>query len=230
MAWFKPKKVIIDCYTDNKILSDAYPISKAIKFAPSWWRALPPTYDQVINRIKLRASTAKKCPGFVDLYAKSWIVPAWSDILISTQSNGGYSYALPSGHIHGLAVVDHSREQFKGGFNDYIQAKLVSPWMLIDRNKTGIKFAFVQPSWSLLDDIKNVHVLPGLVDFAYNTEVNLNILLPKIDADYLIKAGTPLVHLLPITERQVEFNLQTISEAKYKELHYNHSPRSYGKF
>lgn len=229
MFWFKSKKVIIDCYTWNQMLIDEYSIKRAIKHTPSWWQDLPPAVYMKTDNFKSVSPTTKKCPGFIDLYTRSWMIPSWSDMLITTTEIGEVACSFPSeSYLPGS--IPHPTFQFKGGFKDYIHLKLRSPWICIDRNRTNTKFAYVGATWSLLDDVKHFNVLPGVLDFTYNMGSHLNIFLPKMDAEYSIRAGTPLVHLIPLTDEKVEFKNHRVSKLELGSLEEKYSPRNYNKF
>ncbi len=227
--WFKRNKVVIDCYIDNQIMCDTYQIKKGIKVTPSWWKDLAPVVVKYREGSKFLYPTVKKCPGFVDLYLKSWVIPMWSDLTICTDKSGGFRYAFPHA-IKYSDVTAHPDFQYEGGFPAHGHLKLVCPWLVIDTHKSNTKFMFTPTSWSLFNDLPDLRVLPGITDYTYNSGVHINCLIPKVDAEYFIKAGTPMVHLTPLTDKEVEFKSHTVTSNEYERLLRNHNPRSYNKF
>ena len=81
--FFKRKKIVVDCFTDNYSINELFPIQTANNFYPDWWKNLPKTYD-AMNKWGLRVSqsTMKKCPAIIDLYKTGFIMPLWSDLQI----------------------------------------------------------------------------------------------------------------------------------------------------
>ena len=227
-SFLKNRKVTVNCYTDNQIVLENYSIRRASKLTPKWWQDLPREFFYTQDSVKRKGSTSKKCPGFLDLYSNSWVVPAWSDLLICTKKDGTYTYSFPSGHLKGIGVRTHNATQFLNGFKDYIHLKLICPWVL--REKTGAKFIYIPATWSLLDDTKDLNILPGVLDFKNTIAVHINAMVPKQDAEYFIKAGQPLAHLVPLTEKNVDFKSHAVTRSEYEHISYNGHPCSYGKF
>lgn len=226
LPFLKRKQIIIDCYIDCKRLAKNHPVKRGAKFLPEWWKQLPSTYPmQTENGIMRPVPTVRKCGGLINLYTQGWILPAWSDILLKTREDGYFAYEYPVGPDW-ARVETHSREQFKGAFEGYIHMKIISPWVLVDRHETNTKFLWTPASWSLFDDQPEFRVLPGIVDFTDNIGTHLNMLLPAINKEYLIKAGTPLVHLSPITEKKVTFETHTMSSSELLQLKNDRNPRA----
>jgi len=210
-------------------MCDTYQIKRGIKATPDWWKDLPATISQYREGSKYFFPTAKKCPGFVDLYLKSWVVPMWSDLTICSSDDGNFRYAFPH-HIRHSDVTFHPEFQFHGAFSGFSHIKFMCPWLLIDTHKTNTKFMFTPTTWTLTDDAPYLRMLPGVVEFVYNTGIHINCLMPKVNAEYFLKAGTPMVHLTPLTDKEVEFKHHCTTPADYEHLFRNHTPRSYNKF
>lgn len=230
LPFLKRKQIIIDCHVDCKRLAKNHPIKRGTKFVPEWWKQLPSTYStQTETDITRPVPTLKKCGGFIDLYTQGWILPAWSDILLKTREDGHFAYEYPVG-TSWSRVESHSREQFKGAFKGYMHMKIISPWVLVDRHETNTKFLWTPTSWSLFDDQPEFRVLPGIMDFTDNIGTHLNLLLPIADKEYFIKAGTPLVHISPLTEKKITFETHAISSSDLLQLTNDRNPRADFKF
>lgn len=230
LSFFKHKEVVIDCYVDSERLAKNHPIKRSSKYLPEWWKQLSTTYPiQTEAGLMRPVPTLKKCIGVLGLYKQGWILAAWSDILIKTNTDGSFVYEYPVG-TSWSSVQTHSRAQFSGAFKDYIHLKLISPWKLVDRNETGTKFLWTPTSWSLFDDQPEFRVLPGVVDYTNNIGTHVNFLLPTADKEYFIKAGTPLVHIVPLTEKKVTFETHSITAQELLQLSNDKSSRSEYKF
>lgn len=230
LSFLKRRQIIIDCYVDCKRLAKNHPIKRGVKYLPEWWKQLPPIYSTRLETGIMRpVPTLRKCGGFIDLYTRGWILPAWSDILLKTGEDGYFAYEYPVGS-RWARVNTHSRDQFKGAFGGYMHIKISSPWLLIDRHETNTKFLWTPASWSLFDDQPEFRVLPGVADFTTNSQSHLNLLLPMMNKEYFIKAGTPLVHISPLTEKKVIFETHSVGSEEFLQLEDDTNPRSDFKF
>ena len=91
--FFRKKKVVIDAFTHMRTAYEYFPIDYAIKFVPEWWKSLPKEYTKTTNLgLNLNISTLKRCNGFLDLYARGFVLPMWSDLVMNTQETGGYQF------------------------------------------------------------------------------------------------------------------------------------------
>jgi hypothetical protein len=84
--------------------------------------------------------------------------------------------------------------------------------------KKGIKFSYFGADWSLLQQQPKIRVLSGVLEFEKNHSTNVNMFVPKEDSSYNLQAGLPLVHIVPLTERKVEFRTQCVTDAEYREI------------
>jgi hypothetical protein len=231
MFFFVRKKVVIDCYIDNEIMAEAYPIRKAIKYTPDWWTKLEGVKQMLLpNGLAQPFSTVKKCLGFTELYKSSWMLPMWSDFIIETDQEGRYRYAFPTSNHDWTDVRSHNPDQYTGAFTNYTHIKLNNPWLLFDTKKTNTSFMFTPADWSLVDSYPDIRPMIGIIDFVRGNGANVNLLLPKKQNRIELKANTPLMHFIPLTEREVEFKTHVVTTAEYKELRKKNEPRFYNRF
>ena len=71
--WFKKKKVVLECFTDNDIAFNYAKIERMDKFFPEWWKKTKKYSDKGIP-------TIKGCVGFIDYYKKGITIPSWNRI------------------------------------------------------------------------------------------------------------------------------------------------------
>lgn len=217
MIRFITKKIVVDCFVNHPQIAEKFNIRKSIKTAPDWWKKLPSSYmnKDATTQVSWRHNTMRKCLGFVDLYRNSWTLPMWADMALRTSEDGTYGFLTPI-NVLNAPLSAHDPEQHGYNFKNFFVMKLASPWFLFE--KKGIKFAFVGADWSLLNDCPDIRIPSGLLDFKYNNSSNVNLFLPRKNAEYQFSAGTPLVHFIPLTERKVEFKTHCVSDSEYKEI------------
>jgi hypothetical protein len=213
MFFFKPKKVILDCFTKNEAVYEHARISPSKNHIPKWWRDIPLPDKNVLNP----DLNMRYCAGFIDQYMNSFTLPLWSDINIEVGAKGSDYFAWQYAD-DGCDALDHAPHQWGSFFSikDYAQLKLNSPWMM--RSKESVKIAYTEPTYNLLHS--GIRVLNGVLDFKYQPSVNANIIIERKPETHIVqlKFLTPLAHLTPMTERKVELKHHLVSEKEMKAL------------
>jgi hypothetical protein len=219
--FFKPTTIVVDAFTSNDAAHDYYPIAKSNRHVPNWWKALPATLDDPVHRL-VKRGTVKRCQGFVDLYSNSFSIPLWSDIsiemeLIADQKIWRYKFADKKSWLD-----SHDQQQYNGivDYSKYQQLKFNPPWFL--EEKSGVKFMMSQHTWNIVEESSNFTVLPGIIDFKYQSSVNISTMVryPEVGLlSMMFEAGTPLVHLTPLTDKRVEIKTHLISATEFERKH-----------
>lgn len=160
-----------------------------------------------VQKEKFKEYKFAKCPGMIDYKNYGYIIPAWDDIHILANKAGVVCHVggggRPSNFQHARKMsVDLVHGVFKpeGG----VPAQPVhcgSPWSVVTNTK-GVS-AFLMPAFyhsSFLDDL---YVYPGIVDYD-NGFTSLNfIFAPKRPCEILIKAGDPLLQVIPFRAKEI---------------------------
>ena len=190
----RKKKIVLDCFTSNTNAFEYTPIIRGSKAFPDWWKKLPTSKVEDDNFNMLKFLNLKKCYGFNELFKRSIILQNWTDLKIKVTPNNGYSFQLTNGKL----PEGHIERQYEGGFVDYYNIKLMSPWFF--REKTGVHFMFVAAEWNL--EKYDFKILPGCVEYRVNHGTNVNIMLPKKQSDYYLylPLSLPLVHMIPMVD------------------------------
>ena len=147
------------------------------------------------------------CPGMFDYKNYGYIIPAWDDIhimankagtmaLIGTQDDKRKSpFPTPS-----KMATDIGHGVFQPQGIPYEVLHIGSPWKIIS-NTPGIS-VLAMPAFfhsSFLDDL---YVYPGIVDYGNFTEINF-IASAKRACSFTIKAGEPLLHIIPFKTGEI---------------------------
>lgn len=218
MFWFKKKKIVVDAFTVYRSVYDLYSIKPAVFYFPEQIKRLENSYietDSTTN-VEYKLPTIKKCLGILDLYKHGFILPMWTDFVCQPQK-AAENKCAPGLMQSPFMFNVHDKRQFSGLFDDHIVMKLVSPWMF--REKTGVKFLWTTPSWNRVHE-NNFSHLPAVVSYEYQSQVNVNIFINKKSEDFILTSGTPMVHIIPLTEHKVEFrnHLVDIKDKEYQKL------------
>lgn len=227
MFFFKRKKIVVDAFTYNAGCYDFSKPQKASKFFPEWWKSMPTSYQQVTDKATIiERDSFRHCSGFIEWYKQGFVVPMWCDLMLETFEDGSFNAEFS--WADSPTVTSHPPQQYGYALNDLIHCKLVPPWML--KEKTGVKFACVEPTWNYLDRDITMNILPGVVDYQVNSSCNVNIFFPKADQKMFFKHGDPLYHIIPITENDIEIKHHLVSQEEYNNInHWSGYPLKFRK-
>ena len=204
---FPKKKLVLHAFISelDKNIYTHFPVQNATKFYPDWWKDLPKSHFSFGN---MRTQvTMKGCVGLYNLYRNSAIMPIWTDVAIKSEKTDYYYYFGDKKTISEC----HSLDQRKGFKEDYFHMKILSPWLFC--SEKGVNFMFMEPYWNYTEE-KGFEIPPGIVDFYYNYQTNINILLMR-ERDNYIKANTPILMIQPISERTLELKTEMLSVREY---------------
>jgi hypothetical protein len=218
MFFFKNKTVTVDAFTYLTEVHTYAPVDKAKNFLPDWWKNHPKNSTEMheTTGIELPRSTIKRCVGIIDLYANGYIIPMWTSVKMKTTSTGNFK-------IISTGICEQSTFQEKAFprelMNNNIHTKITSPWIF--REKTGINFLFVEPTWNYVDNLAHssgMIVPPGIINFKYQTTTNINIFLPLRDQVIDIEMGTPMAHIIPMTDKKVQLKTHLVDRLEFDRL------------
>lgn len=225
MFLFKKKEVTLDFFINMEKWANLYSPKKAHSYLPEWWKNLPASYDDMnefTNRSVPR-STMKFCSGFKDLYSSGFIIPMWSDLIIDV-SKENYFYVFADKNS---SSQEHSSNQHGNSFNNFYHMKIISPWLAVE--KSGIKFAFIEPTWSWLKVSSYIKILPAIVSYDLQSGTHINMFLEKRSEEYRVQinAGDPIVHLLPLTDKKVKIKTHLVNDVEHKLIAQRNSPSKF---
>jgi hypothetical protein len=221
MFWRKNKPIILHCYTHRADVYNYFPLEKASKFIPNWFKKLPtPSFLGLHeNGEEKSVSNLKECVGFINYFSKGFILPLWSDLFIALGKKGTLDYRWQFSDSQSVAEA-HGSSSTGGAFleEDYQHLKLNSPWML--RCDEHLEFLALEPEW-YFEKLDGVHVLNGVIEFKINPGTNINMYLKRLTEEkhILIESGTPLYHFVPLTERNVVLKTHLVSETEFNNIH-----------
>jgi hypothetical protein len=195
------KKVILECFTSVSHAYDYAKIDYAIQYIPEWWKNTPKIHGET-NR-----ATIKNCAGFIDFYKKGIVIPSWFEFEMTIGEEIKWEASTE------ITLSDsHDQSQFKfftktNGHN----IKISSPWAF--RTQENINFVWSQPTWNMRDNLSNLTILPGMLNFKHQRATHINCFVEAKETPQLIKIDsmTPLAILHPLTERNIEIKNHLVS-------------------
>jgi hypothetical protein len=147
------------------------------------------------------------CPGMFDYSRIGYIMPAWTDIHIKV-NKAGMVVVVGGGRKHSAfqQPIPMDSKMVNGLFQTQdiplTPFNIGSPWKIFTYDKNIS--ALLLPAWyhSPVEFLENFYVYPGVVDYDTFNVCNV-ILAPKKKVEYTIKSGDPLLHIIPIYNRDI---------------------------
>lgn len=215
--FMKRPTVILDCFT---FVNHAYrlaPVAMGTKYFPSWWRALPTPPDKFSFDAGVR-NNMKHCTGLVDLYRKAVVVPLWSELTVRVDSahTNQVQYHFSDQVSQAFA---HDVDEYKGFVDPagFQHLKLHVPWHL--ETKEDINWVAVPPVYN--QNLKEYQTMPGILNFKHQYSVNTQLMFPRPAtgvADTTIPFNTPLLLLLPMSERRIEIRNHMLTVEEFRRI------------
>lgn len=207
--WLRRGRIKVQAHTANAVAHELFFLRKASRAMPQWWLDLPRYHDLHPTE---QSRNMRGCSGITDLHRHGFVLVSWCDIWIERTQPSRVSYDAPADRETQVRVelADqsvthyHPPEQY-GDFVDpaqWQQCKIISPWYV--EHKPGLKWTWIQPTWSLNEFMGDVVILPGIVDFSEQHATHVNMMIRRSPGSFMIPANTPLVHLIPMTDRGVD--------------------------
>jgi hypothetical protein len=217
MIFFKPKTIVVDCFTDDAGIHEFYPISRVNEALPDWWKKLDSLVDIAEpSGIVVARSTLKRCDGFTSLYKRGAVLPMWSDLkIVSSDLSYSFTFAKTSHTKQDAPIEFHDRWQYGETFNSQLHMKLLSPWFL--KENTGCEFMLSSMTWNNHDHWTNFTILPGVVDYRYQHATHINCFL-ETNKEILIEAGTPMYQIIPLTDSKVVFKNHLVDSNELEKI------------
>jgi hypothetical protein len=214
---FRRKKLILDLFCENDPLDGLTAPDKASNFIPKWWLQLEREVE--VSWSMKPASTMRRCPGFLDYFSNSVVLPMWCDFVIDVGAAGTTEYQYQFADNTSFAQEHQSWQ--RGDFlpdTKYQHLKIKSPWAA--RTKEDVNWVVTQPIWCFTTP-ESVFVPPAVLNFKYQRGTHVNMFIPRKENEAHrldIPAGHPLMALTPMTDRPVELRRQIVDAEEFRKI------------
>lgn len=222
MSWFKKQpKVEFLCTADVALIQ--YPIIEARKFMPEWFTQA--TTEHAKDMLLLKQSNdvnairdVSKCNGIRKLLKTGWVVRAYQDIhlqIVGTQFI--WTTPLDQVQLNNIPLVEHhSTDSFKKCphlENKTPILKIQLPWLV----KIPKGYNMMQLPLAYWNETRFT-TATGIFDRQFGfMQINVQLLWEGGDGEFLIKAGTPLAHLILVPEINVSHTVRLVTEKEARQ-------------
>ncbi len=202
-------------------VSDFAPIYPASRYVYPWAKKAAESYKEGIKACPFeKHSTIQRCPGINKIKSMGWILPSWQDINITTDGAGvdfTYTTPLDQNDLNNESNVSFHKKELYSDFRD--------TWP-VDTLKTVIKIntgwrVEVPKGYVLLQvpvpymDTDIFTPLEGAYTYEYGpASINVPMYWHKHSGTHTIKAGTPLVKLILVSEP--EALVEVVEDLEYR--------------
>ena len=209
----KPIEITAFVGASYTYVHDFSPIKLASNFFPDWMKKIPTVKNiKTINDYNnVRRQNVKQCVGILKTFQKGLVIPLWSDLIIETTENN-YKYQF-SDRIS--EIVEHTN-QAPGFYENYQILKVKSPWLL--KFSKNMDIIICQPFYM------TNHELPYIIPYGINETLNnyclTNFFLfcKRTENNFVIKQGTPMLHIIPLTEKKIKLKIEVLSDSDYLKI------------
>ena len=213
MKFLKDRKKI-EFFSNDPSVIDNYPIIESKELKLDWVKKIREDFQNQVkkNHQKLPGwSHLSRCPGIFNLFKYGYVIRLHQDIIIRPRGKE-FEWMTPSKNVQvegmGKDVIDMIAKPPWAA--DFI-LKIITGWHVIAPK--GLKFIVLPISYP---DTFNVTSTAGIFDPSDSTEVNFQLFWNGTDEETVIKAGTPLGQLIPISEKKYQM-VQRIMNQRDKE-------------
>jgi hypothetical protein len=192
---------------------EEYPIAPIREALPKWVSVARTDY---VAKKKSRTNHIFRCSGIADLYKIGYTVRAWHDLRVEANDDSVRWMVPNESAIGKIAVTSHTADAAakfipKRPWSSKTILKLNTPWNVI----SPVKLLVLPISYP---DAYEFEACPGVLDSSISTEVNIQLYVNNINKNFVIEAGTPLCHIIPIYDGDVKMSQRNATEHDKKWL------------
>lgn len=212
LFFFKETPIVITSYLPAKynLVEKITPIADARNYFPDWWKNTPSSrfsWDKMTGD-----NTAKSCPGINHMLQKGAIMPMWCDFALKTKGTDfQWQYSDTSS-----SLKLHTGDQAPGFYPNHSIFKFESPWLI----KTSVSLLYTSPLYLFTEPLD--YIIPSGIVPPVQKSVSTNtfFIIKNYEEEkkYFIKGGTPLLQIIPLTEKKVIFKTEVVSDFEYEKL------------
>ena len=206
--WNRKNK--IEFFHNEPSIIENFPIIESKDLKLNWVHKTKQDYQNIVKESgNPPFAHLSRCPGIFDLFKYGYIVSLHKDILVKPESNTNFKCQVMRDKLP-------PEDEWIGGFRitDQIQSRnLITnpPWakdfiIKIDTGwhvivPKGLKLIMLPIAYPDTFDFTSTI---GILDPAISTEVNFQIFWNGTESETLIKAGTPLGQIIPLSEKKYQ--------------------------
>jgi len=220
MDWNRKNK--IEFFNNDPNIIDNYPIIEAKNQKLKWVKKTREDFDELVKKGAGDIpgfSHLVRCPGIFDLFKYGYIISLHKDLLIRPKGKG-FEWMLPPDESQ-MHPETYSEGALKISSQADVATNMLSrpPWSaeFIVKIQTGwhviapkgVKFLVLPIAYP--DTFEFTSTI-GILNPAIDTAIVLQMFWNATEPETIIRAGTPLGHLVPLTEKKYQMVQRTMNQ------------------
>lgn len=200
----------IEFFSSIDGVADVFPIIPAEDKLPDWVNACRQDFKVKAMQSNNRFLHTYRCPGIHEILTTGYLVTMPWDVIIETNGDPwNFKWTVPDVELATLMgdtpiIVPHNETAVHlpvppNALSSII--KLATPWHI--KTPNNIKLLVLPLSYTNTFEYQHV---PGILEPALSTEINIMLRWFVKNGTVKIKAGTPVAHLIPLSDEK--FNLE----------------------
>ena len=190
----------IEFYSTVPGVVETFPVKAARDCIPAWMQLAKQEYLKDKSALNVF-----RCPGIVELLTEGFIVHAWHDIDVTQLQDGHLAGSCPSEELQTL--LGYPPVQVQGGdsigkflpkrpwsHKDFL--KINTPWCV--NAPRGVRLMIMPVPYA---ETLQFESTTGILDPGISNDINIQ---GYVNALGTIKAGTPIAHIVPLTEKKYD--------------------------
>lgn len=207
--FLKPSKLVVDAFIKETFIAESKntPLYLSSPRNVQWWKSVPKGRFLFDEMTEFRS--VKTCMGIINHLSTGIVLPLWSDLAFKFDREGWkFQFCDQRSKIE-----MHDNNQIPNFYNDHAFFKIISPWVL--SNKNNVKFLYTDAFYHRQKALP-INIIPGIVT-PINKRIGTNVFFivnKNASFEEVIKIGTPLFQIIPLTEKSIDLRIHvlTISE------------------
>lgn len=193
-------------YGFDSITCDTLPVYAKSFPSPNWYKNLKPSGQCPVSHGLEFSTTAKTCPGIVGSFSTGiYMLSPFDIVFYRNKKEDRTIYYVGEGYEKNVDI--HNDNQINNVFQGNFLTMKINPGYSLVCNE-NIKFLMTYPMLENAGvNTGNVTGPDGVVTFKYQNHASIFLHvrthLDSNDDQITIRKGTPLVKLIPLTERKV---------------------------
>jgi len=208
----------IEFFNSEPSAVDNFPIIESKDLKLNWVKEAKKDFQNRVKGDHINAPSFKhitRCPGIFDLFKHGYIITLHKDIIIdaSKKSEKKIGWILPNDYLaprpEALEVTGQGPEWMARPpwvEHDFL-LKVDTGWHVVAPK--GVKFLMLP---IVYPDTFEFTAATGILDPAISTEINFQLYINVPGPEIIIRAGTPLGQLIPLTEKKYEWTQRIMNQ------------------
>ena len=197
-------------------LSETWPIAPMASAMPQWVRVARADYVKSKDQ---RQSHLFRCSGIGSLYKTGFVIPSWHDVRVYSEGDSQIQIQKPD-TLHEASVDIQKGDGIakflpKRPWSSSSIIKFSTPWHII----SDVKFLMIPITYPDNFEFEACH---GILDPSVSTEINVQVYWNKVGVPHTIDAGTPLCHLVPLTDEDIQLEIRDATDKDIQWLKKRH--------